>query len=164
MGGVGAFALLALVAGAWLAMREAGIGPVGTLVARGQLEARALVVLADFEAEDPDLSRAATEALRVDLSQSGIIRLADPALIEEALERMGLDPFEPLTAELAAELAVREGAGAVVSGKINRAGSGYVFSAQSSSRLRRGSSVLRECRHPRIPRPRRTSPHPTRPT
>ncbi len=130
MGGAGAFALLVLVAGAWLAMRAAGIGPVGTLVARGQLAERALVVLANFEAEDPDLSSAATEALRVDLSQSGIIRLADPALIEEALERMGLDPSEPLTAELASELAVREGAGAVVSGKINRAGSGYVFSAQ----------------------------------
>ena len=130
IGGAGAFALLALVAGAWLAMRAAGIGPVGTLVARGQLAERALVVLANFEAEDPDLSSAATEALRVDLSQSGIIRLADPALIEEALERMGLDPSERLTAELASELAVREGAGAVVSGKINRAGSGYVFSAQ----------------------------------
>ncbi len=130
MGGAVAFALLALFAGAWLGMRAAGIGPVGTLVARGQLAERALVVLADFEAEDPDLSSAATEALRVDLSQSGIIRLADPALIEEALERMGLDPSERLTAELASELAVREGAGAVVSGKINRAGCGYVFSAQ----------------------------------
>jgi len=113
-----------------LAMRVAGIGPVGTLVARGQLAESALVVLANFEAEDPDLSSAATEALRVDLSQSGIIRLADPALIEEALERMGLDPSEPLTAELASELAVREGAGAVVSGAVNRAGSGYVFTAQ----------------------------------
>jgi len=130
IGGAGAFALLALVAGAWLAMRVAGIGPVGTLVARGQLAESALVVLANFEAEDPDLSSAATEALRVDLSQSGIIRLADPALIEEALERMGLDPSEPLTAELASELAVREGAGAVVSGAVNRAGSGYVFTAQ----------------------------------
>jgi len=130
MGGAGAFALLAVVAGAWLAMRAAGIGPVGTLVASGQLAERALVVLADFEADDPDLSSAATEALRVDLSQSGIIRLADPGLIEDALERMGLDTSEPLTAGLASELAVREGAGAVVSGAVNRAGSGYVFTAQ----------------------------------
>ena len=133
MGGAGAFVLLAMVAGAWLAMRAAGIGPVGTLVASGQLEERALVVLADFEADDPDLASAATEALRVDLSQSGIIRLADPALIEEALERMGRDPSEPLTTELASELAVREGAGAVVSGAVNRAGSGYVFTAQVAS-------------------------------
>jgi tetratricopeptide (TPR) repeat protein len=128
-GGAGAFALLAVVAGAWLAMRTAGIGPVGTLVASGQLEERALVILADIEAEDPALSSAATEALRVDLSQSGIIRLADPALIEEALERMGREPSEPLTEELASELAVREGAGAIVSGAVNRAGSGYVFTA-----------------------------------
>lgn len=129
LGGVGAFVLLALVAGAWLVMRAAGIGPVGTLVASGQLEERALVVLADFESEDSDLSEAATEALRVDLSQSGIIRLAPPTLIEEALQRMDRDPSEPLTADLATELAVREGAGAVVTGEINRAGSGHVFSA-----------------------------------
>ena len=85
--------------------------------------------MADFEADDPDLSSAATEALRVDLSQSGIIRLADPALVEDALERMGRDPSEPLTEEVASELAVREGAGAIVSGAINRAGAGYVFTA-----------------------------------
>lgn len=130
LGGVGAFALLAIVVGAWLGMRAAGIGPLGTLVASGQLEERALVVLADFEAEDSGLSEAATEALRVDLSQSGVIRLADPALIEEALQRMDRDPSDPLTADLATELAVREGAGAVVTGEINRAGSGHVFSAR----------------------------------
>lgn len=130
LGGAGAFTLLTIVAGSWLAMRATGIGPVGTLVARGQLEERALVVLADFDAGDPALSDAATEALRVDLSQSDIIRLAGPSMIEEALERMGRDPSERLTAELASELAVREGAGAVVSGEVNRAGSGYLFSAQ----------------------------------
>ncbi|HSM35233.1 MAG TPA: tetratricopeptide repeat protein [Longimicrobiales bacterium] len=133
LGGVGAFALLAVVAGAWLVMRSAGIGPAGTLVSSGALEERALVVLADFEADDPALSDAATEALRVDLSQSAIIRLAEPALIDDALERMGRDPAEPLTADLASELAVREGAGALISGQVNRAGSGYVFSAQVSS-------------------------------
>lgn len=130
LGGVGAFVLLALVSGSWLTMRAAGIGPAGTMVARGDLEERALVVLADFEAEDEALSDAATEALRVDLSQSEVIRLAAPALVEEALERMGRDPSESLTPQLASELAVREGAGAVVTGEINRAGSGYVFSAQ----------------------------------
>ncbi|MGD8496847.1 MAG: tetratricopeptide repeat protein [Gemmatimonadales bacterium] len=130
LGGVGAFALLAFVVGAWLAMRAAGIGPVGTLVAKGQLEKRALVVLADFEAADSALADAATEALRVDLSQSDVIRLADPALVEEALQRMDRDPAERLTPELASELALREGAGAVVTGEINRAGSGHVFSAQ----------------------------------
>ncbi|MDX1578359.1 MAG: hypothetical protein R3266_07735, partial [Gemmatimonadota bacterium] len=130
LGGVVAFALLALVSGSWLAMRAAGIGPAGTMLSRGELEERALVVLADFQAQDSALADAATEALRVDLSQSDVIRLADPAMIEEALERMDRDPSEPLTEELASELAVREGAGAVVTGEINRAGSGHVFSAQ----------------------------------
>ncbi|MEN8376859.1 MAG: tetratricopeptide repeat protein [Gemmatimonadota bacterium] len=130
LGGAAAFAALVAVAGAWLVLRSAGIGPMGTLVASGALEERALVILSDFEADEATLSDAATEALRVDLSQSDIIRLADPALIAEALERMGRDPAELLTTELATELAVREGAGAVIFGEINRAGSGHLFSAQ----------------------------------
>jgi len=130
LGGAGAFLLFGAGTGAWMALRALGIGPAGTLVAKGALEERALVVLADFEAEDAALADAATEALRVDLSQAEIIRLADPALVADGLERMGREPGTPLTAELATELAVREGAGAVISGEINRAGSGHVLSAR----------------------------------
>lgn len=130
LGGTAAFVGLAVVAGAWLALRAAGIGPVGTLVASGALEDRALVVLADFDGNDTDLADAATEALRVDLAQSRSIRLADGSTVEEALERMGRAPSEPLSLAVAREVAVREGAAAVISGSINRAGTGYLFSAQ----------------------------------
>lgn len=130
LGGSVAFALFGLGTGVWMGLRAAGIGPAGTLLARGALEEAALVVLADFEAEDPALADAATEALRVDLAQSEVIRLADPGLVGEALERMGRDPSGSLPVEVATEVAVREGGGAVVSGEINRAGAGYVFSVR----------------------------------
>lgn len=130
IGGVGTFALLGVLSAGWLASRSLGVGPAATLQARGVIDDKALVVLADFASADPELGTAATEALRVDLSQSGAIRLADRSLISEALIRMERDPDEPLTAELAEELARREGAGAVIQGQISRAGDGYVFSAQ----------------------------------
>ncbi len=130
LGGVGAFVLLGAGTGVWMGLRAAGIGPAGTLVAKGALEESALLVLADFEADDAALGEAATEALRVDLSQSGTIRLAEPATIADALERMGRDENEALTGDLAAEIAVREGAAGVISGEINRAGAGRLFSAR----------------------------------
>jgi tetratricopeptide (TPR) repeat protein len=130
LGGTAAFALLGVLTAAYLAMRASGIGPAGTLVAKGVLEERATVILADFTAADTELAEAATEALRVDLSQSSAIKLAEPAVVAAAIERTGQEVTAPLTPELAQEVAQREGAAAVIAGEINRAGVGYVFSVQ----------------------------------
>ena len=129
LGGAGAFALFGLGTGVWMGLRAAGIGPAGTLVAKGALDEAALVVLADFEADDTDLAEAATEALRVDLGQSEVIRLASPGSSATPWSAWDVTPMGPLTVDAATEVARREGAGAVVRGEINRAGSGYVFTA-----------------------------------
>jgi hypothetical protein len=69
--GIGlAFLLLSVVTTGFMFMRNRGIGPVGSLVAKGMLEEQAPIVLAQFEASDPSIGSAATEALRIDLSQS----------------------------------------------------------------------------------------------
>ncbi len=128
-GGAAAFALLALVLGAWLVSRALGIGPAATLVAKGVLDEQATIVLADFESEDANLSRAATEAFRIDLSQSRVVRLADPGFVREALIRMEREGARTLDLELALELAVREGLPAVLHGEIHEAGGRYVVSA-----------------------------------
>ncbi|MDX1393442.1 MAG: hypothetical protein R3195_03585 [Gemmatimonadota bacterium] len=130
LGGLGALALFGLLAVGWVVSRTLGIGPGATLVAQGVLDERATVVLADFEAEDAGLSRAATEAFRVDLSQSRVVRLAEPSLLRDALRRMQRPADDQITAELADELAVREGLPAVIAGAINPAGGGYVLSAE----------------------------------
>src|SRR5436309_3640920 len=70
------------------------------------------------------------EALRVDLAQSGAIRLLDAAAVGQALGRMGRQPGGPLDLALARELAQREGAKAVVHGQIDPLGRGYVVSAE----------------------------------
>src|SRR5439155_3577654 len=131
-GGVAAFAALGLGAGVYTAMRVLGIGSVGTLVASGVLAKRDRLVLADFEnrTQDSTLGTSLTEALRVDLAQSPVVRLLDAAAIGPALGRMGRKAGTPLDLALARELAQREGAKAVVHGMIDPVGRSYVLSAE----------------------------------
>ena len=130
LGGAAAFALLALLTAAWMAARSLGIGPAGTLVAKGVLEERSPILLTDFAAEDASLSSAATEAFRVDLSQSRFVKLVEPGFISEALRRMELSPDTTLDEDLGRELAQREGIQAVLTGEIHPAGESYVLSAR----------------------------------
>jgi tetratricopeptide (TPR) repeat protein len=129
-GGVLALALLVIVTSGFMFMRNRGIGPVGSLVAKGMLEERAPIVLAEFSGPEPSITTAATEALRIDLSQSDVIALVDPASLTGALARMERDPDEKLTLETAREMAVREGYAAVIAGDITPVGSGYVLTCR----------------------------------
>ena len=128
--GAGAFTLLGVITAAWIIMRTLGIGPAATLVAKGILEERAPIVLAQFAAPDPSIATAATEVLRIDLSQSDVIALVDPASLTEALARMERSPDEKLTLETAREVAVREGYAAVIAGEITAVGNGYVLASR----------------------------------
>jgi tetratricopeptide (TPR) repeat protein len=130
LGGAAALTLLGVVTAGWMVTRTLGIGPAATLVAQGLLDERAPILLAEFEADDPLLSRAATEAFRVDLDQSPIVRLVEPAFISGALKRMGREPTGGLDVDLTREVAIREGIQAVVAGDIVAVGGGYVLSAR----------------------------------
>ncbi len=131
LGGVAAFTLLGIVTAAWIVMRTAGVGPAATLVARGVLDERDAIILADFRgrAGDSVMAQIVTEALRVDLSQTDAVRLADPAFVNEALRRMERDGGR-LDVEVAREIALREGIKGVMGGEIGAVGSGYVLTAQ----------------------------------
>jgi len=130
VGGGLAFVLLAAVTTGFMFMRTRGIGPVGSLVAKGLIDERSPIILADFKANDEGLSRAATEAFRVDLSQTKIVKVAERASLVPALERMQTDPSAPLTESVAREVAVREGIPAVIAGEITEAGGAYVLTAR----------------------------------
>ncbi|MDX1578381.1 MAG: hypothetical protein R3266_07845, partial [Gemmatimonadota bacterium] len=132
LGGVMAFLLLAVGIAAWAGMRSLGIGPAGTLVAKGVLEERDRILLADFanRTQDGQLGDVVTEALRVDLAQSDVVRLAEPSFVADALQRMERDPSSPLDEELARELARREGIKAVLAGDIGEAAGSYVLTAR----------------------------------
>jgi tetratricopeptide (TPR) repeat protein len=131
-GGILAFAVLGLGTLGFMAMRTMGVGPAGTLVAKGLLDERAGVIVADFEstADDPGLAYAATLALRTDLAQSEVITVLEPTEIAGVLQRMQRSTDEALTPELARDAAVREGIPAFVTGEITAAGGAYVISAR----------------------------------
>jgi len=133
-GGV-AFAGLGLVAAAYMIMRVFGIGPVGTLVARGDVRQRDPLVVADFDnsTSDSALAASVTEALRVDLSQSSTIALLDREAVVSVLQRMGRDAAGELKAATAREVAEREGAKAFVAGEVAPLGAGFILSLRVMS-------------------------------
>ncbi len=132
MGGVAAFAVLGLVAAGYTAMRLLGIGPVGTLVASGVLSERDPLLVADFEnhTNDSTLGSTVTEALRIDLAQSAVVRLLDERAVSGALGRMNRPRDTPMTPTVASEMAEREGLKAIIVGQIDPIGTGYVLSAR----------------------------------
>jgi tetratricopeptide (TPR) repeat protein len=124
--------VLAVAAGGSAAMHVLGIGPAGTLAARGLIEPRQPIILADFAAEaaDPRIGRVVTEALRIDLLQSPALRLAEPADVFDGLRRMGRDPAGGVPEDAARELALREGLKAVIAGEVAALGGSYVLTAR----------------------------------
>jgi len=130
--GVLGFAVIGVGSAGHMAARTLGVGPVGTLMARGVLEEDAELVLADLEdhAGDPGAARALTRAFRVHLSQSPTVKLVAPARVAGALQRMEADPAAPLDLATAREVAIREGLKGVVHGEIHRLGSRYTVAVR----------------------------------
>jgi eukaryotic-like serine/threonine-protein kinase len=131
LGGVAAFAFLAVLVAAYFVSWATGIGPVGSLVAQGAIQEGERVVLADFRTSsaDPTLGAVVTDALRLDLHESPALRVLEPTEIQDVLQRMQLDGEIPFTAELAREVALREGVKAVLEGEVSQAGRGFLLGA-----------------------------------
>jgi eukaryotic-like serine/threonine-protein kinase len=131
LGGGAAFTFLALLVGAYLVGWATGTGPGGSLTGRGEVTSGDRLVLADFASVggDPGLGTVITDALRIDLHEHTILEVLERVEIREALGRMQQAPDQLLTPELAREVALREGAKAVLEGAVAQAGSGYVFTA-----------------------------------
>ncbi|MFW6078578.1 MAG: hypothetical protein ACODAE_03090, partial [Gemmatimonadota bacterium] len=106
-GGIAALALFGAATAAWMVMRSAGVGTAATLVARGVIDDGERVVLADFSG-DSALAVAATAALRVQLAESGIVSVAEPALVANVLQRMDAE-LGSVDLRRAREVAEREG-------------------------------------------------------
>ncbi len=131
-GGGLAFAGLVVFAGGFMVTRAAGIGPAATLVSSGVLGERDLLILAEFDnrTSDSTLGTTVTELLRISLSESPVLRLADPPRIAESLERMQLDPDTRVDESVALEIAERESIKAAIVGEIAPLGSGYVIGSR----------------------------------
>ena len=131
----GALVSVAGLAGAtalFFALRAAGIGPFATLLSAGTLVERDRILVSDFHNATGDtlLGPALAEALRIDLSQSKVVRLMSPADVRDGLVRMNRDANTRITPEVAIELAARGGAKVVIAGDIVPVASGYGLSAR----------------------------------
>jgi hypothetical protein len=131
-GGGIAFTGLTVGIAAFMVLRILGVGPFATLVSAGVIKPRDRLVLADFEnrTADSTLGASITEAFRIDLAQSPVVRLVETRDIRASLERMMRPPGSRVDAALAQEVAQREGASAVVAGEIASLGGGYVLSVR----------------------------------
>ncbi|MES2124585.1 MAG: protein kinase [Gemmatimonadota bacterium] len=131
-GGAYAMGAFVLLVAAFMTMRAFGIGPFGSLLASGSLKADSRVVLADFTAapEDSSLAPIVGEAVRAALSQSTSIRVIDKVDVSRLLVQMQRDANTPLDGPVAKEVATRAGAGAILNGRLARAGTGYAVSLE----------------------------------
>ncbi|HYV96352.1 MAG TPA: protein kinase [Gemmatimonadaceae bacterium] len=131
-GGALAFAGLGVLTIAYMAMRLLGIGAVGTLLAKGTLNERDRIVLAEFENRTPDTTLGATitELLRTDLSQSRSVSVYDVGQLSEAVARMQLPRNTKVTFDVAKDVATRQGLKAILAGDITALGGAYIISAR----------------------------------
>ncbi len=128
----GTVVLLGAGTAGYSGMRAAGIGPMGSLIAKDILESDDPLILAEFVDRTPEgtLGETVTALFRIDLAQSTSVRIIEPTQLAPALTRMERDPSEPLTPDVALELAQREGIKAVITGEVLPLGSGAVISAR----------------------------------
>jgi tetratricopeptide (TPR) repeat protein len=132
LGGALALGVTVLLASGYAVSRALGVGPAGTLLSSGRLKDTDRIILATFanRTSDSTLAASVLEALRVDLGQSRVVSLLEPAEIRDALQRMGREPLSEVEEPLALEVARREGAKAIVAGEIAPLGAGYVLTAR----------------------------------
>ena len=128
---IGATAVvLALAAGgvAWFGKD----GRAGTLIGNDVLAANDLVLVSEFlnRTTDPTLAPTVTDAVRVELQQSRVVKVMAQAAMWAGIRRMGLSPDSALAENRVQELAEREGAKAFVVGDIARLGGGYQLTAR----------------------------------
>ena len=125
-GAIGAFTV---IVAAIMMLRLFGIGPVASLLAAGTLSGRERLLVVDFDAgKDSSLSHVMTEAVRMNLGQSSAVSIMPPTAVAAALQRMQKPPATRIDLPLAREIALREGAKAIVAGSATPIGNGYVVS------------------------------------
>lgn len=127
---LGGLLTVALMAGGtvWF-MKE---GRAGTLIGNDVLAPNDLILVTEFQNRTADSTLAATvtDAVRVELQQSRLVKVMSQTTMFAALRRMQLVPGAVLDPTKVQELAEREGAKAYVAGDIARIGGGYQLTAR----------------------------------
>ncbi|MFL5617796.1 MAG: protein kinase domain-containing protein [Gemmatimonadaceae bacterium] len=131
-GGIAALTFFALLVAGYLVLRVLGIGPSGSLLAAGKLNAQDRVLVAAFDAASKDsaLADVVSVAVRTNLAQSRAVQMVPTSGIVAALQRMQRPASARVDLSLAREIAAREGIKAVVTGSVAAVGSGFIITAR----------------------------------
>jgi tetratricopeptide (TPR) repeat protein len=129
LGGAYALGAFAVAVGVFMALRALGIGPMGSLLAAGKLSDDDRILVADFRVSgaDSSLGHIAAEAVRTELGQSKAVSVVPTSAVTAALRRMERAPNTRVDAQVAREVAIREGIGAILHGDINGVGDGFLI-------------------------------------
>jgi eukaryotic-like serine/threonine-protein kinase len=130
-----ALGLLVVVSGGYLISRTTGIGPAGTLLSTGRMLATDRVVVTDLDAGASDslTARALSEALRTELSETGLVEVVTRTELDQTLARMELPVNQWIDAALGRQVALRARAKAVLSGGMTAVGSGFLVTLRLAS-------------------------------
>lgn len=122
---VGAFVV---IIAAFMSMRALGLGPPGSLVASGKINAKDPLLLTDFRMVNADtsLGRVVSDAVRAGLGESNMLTVLPSAKVVEALRRMQQKDDARIDLPIARSLAAREGIKAIVDGDVTGVGTGYI--------------------------------------
>jgi tetratricopeptide (TPR) repeat protein len=126
--GVLAIAVLGVAGFSWFART----GRAGTLIGDAVLAPNDVVLVSEFEnhTADSSLGGTITDAIRIDLHDSRVVRVMSQSEMWAGLDRMGIAHDAALPPAKVQELAEREGAKAYVVGSIARVGASYQISAR----------------------------------
>ncbi|HTJ23868.1 MAG TPA: serine/threonine-protein kinase [Gemmatimonadaceae bacterium] len=129
-GGLYALGAFIAVIAAFMALRASGVGPFGSLLAKGALSRSDRILIADFHTTNVDstLGRVVSDAVRAGLAGSSAFRLVQPAEIVSALRLMQRAPDTRVDLTVARDIAQRQGIKAIVDGDVTGVPGGYIVS------------------------------------
>src|SRR5436190_11510768 len=132
LGGVYALATLVAVVILYMVARAMGIGPVGSLLARGAVDRDQRILVAEFHGAGTDrtIGPVVTVAFRTALGQSQAVSVMPANRMREALRRMQRDIRTPVDFAVAREIAMRDGLKAFIDGEVTSLGGRYSLGAR----------------------------------
>ena len=125
-GGVYVFGGFVVLIAGFMILRSLGIGPAGSLFAKGAMKADDVVLVDDFSSPgDSTLGRTIAQGVKADLLQSRAVQVLSDVAVNDVLRRMQRTD-DHLTLAVAREVAVRAGAKVIVDGSVAPLGAGFI--------------------------------------
>jgi tRNA A-37 threonylcarbamoyl transferase component Bud32/tetratricopeptide (TPR) repeat protein len=131
-GGIIAMGAFVVVIAGYMILRALGIGPEGSLFARGMLSERDRLIMTDFTVSGADsaLGRVVGDAVRSGLAQSRVLVMLSPSEVGDGLRRMQRNATSRVDLSTARALALRDGVKGIVDGDVTAVAGSYIITVR----------------------------------